>query len=87
MTARAKIAALLITGVLSAPDTLACAVCWGAPDDPMVKGANAGIWLLLGVIAFVQVGFVAMFWSFWRRAREHRRFRDSLRLIEGGPRL
>jgi hypothetical protein len=51
----------------------------------MVKGVNKGIWVLLGFIGFVQVGFAAMFFSFWRRAREMRRFRESLRLIEGGP--
>jgi hypothetical protein len=68
-----------------APALSACPVCWGAPDDPMVKGANMGIWVLLGVVGFVQIGFIAMFWSFWRRAREQRRFRESLRVIEGGP--
>ena len=69
-----------------APDAWACAVCYGAPGDPMVKGMNAGIWVLLAVVGFVQIGFVAMFWSFWRRAREQRRFRESLRVIEGGSR-
>ena len=75
-------AALLI---LLAPSALACPVCWGAPDDPMVKGVNSGIWVLLGLVGFVQIGFVALFWSFWRRGRELRRFRESLRVIEGGP--
>lgn len=63
----------------------ACSVCWGAPDDPMVKGVNKGIWVLLGLVGFVQIGFVALFWSFWRRAREQKRFRESLHVIEGGP--
>ncbi|HEX6642277.1 MAG TPA: hypothetical protein VF215_14250 [Thermoanaerobaculia bacterium] len=63
------------------PVALACPVCFGAPDDPMVKGVNNGIWVLLALVALVQVGFAAMFWSFWRRAREHKRFRDSLRVI------
>ena len=63
----------------------ACPVCWGNPDDPMVKSANSGVWVLLGVVAFVQIGLVAMFWSFWRHARQQRRFRESLRVIEGGP--
>ncbi|HEX8254657.1 MAG TPA: hypothetical protein VF846_16050 [Thermoanaerobaculia bacterium] len=76
------IAAML---VLIAPAAFACPVCWGAPDDPMVKGVNNGIWVLLGLVGFVQIGFVAMFWSFWRRGREQRRFRESLRVIEGGP--
>ena len=62
----------------------ACPVCYGPPDDPMVKGTNNGIWVLLGVVGFVQVGFAALFWSFWRRARALRRFRESLRVIEGG---
>jgi hypothetical protein len=62
----------------------ACPVCFGSPDDPMVKGTANGVWVLLGVIGFVQIGFAALFWSFWRRARAMRRFRDSLRVIEGG---
>jgi broad specificity phosphatase PhoE len=55
------------------------------PTGPMVKGVNKGIWVLLGLVGFVQIGFVALFWSFWRRAREQRRFRESLHVIEGGP--
>ena len=73
------IAALAI--LFFAPAALACPVCFGAPDDPMVKGVNNGVWVLLGLVALVQVGFAAMFWSFWRRAREQKRFRDSLRVI------
>jgi hypothetical protein len=76
-------AVLLLLSI--APALYACPVCWGAPDDPMVKGVNSGIWVLLGLVGFVQLGFVAMFYSFWRKAREHKRFRESLRVIEGGP--
>lgn len=68
-----------------AQSALACPVCFGAPGDPMTKGVSNGVWVLLGIVGFVQIGFVAMFWSFWRRAREQRRFRESLRVIEGGP--
>jgi hypothetical protein len=78
-----------------APIAQACAVCYGAPDDPMTKGMNNGIWVLLGVIGFVQIGFVAMFWSFWKRAREQRRFKEQFRVIHspghssytGGPQV
>ena len=63
----------------------ACPVCYGAPGDPMVKGTNNGVWMLLGVVGFVQAGFVAMFWSFWRRARAQKKFRDQFHVIEGGP--
>ena len=76
---RRVIAALAM--LLVAPTIFACPVCFGAPDDPMVKGVNNGIWVLLALVGVVQIGFVAMFWSFWRRAREQKRFRDSLRVI------
>jgi hypothetical protein len=77
--------AMLAILLLATQAVYACPVCWGAPDDPMVKGVNNGIWVLLGLVGFVQIGFVALFWSFWRRGREQRRFRESLRVIEGGP--
>ncbi len=73
------IAALIL--ILIAPAAFACPVCFGSPDDPMVKGVNNGIWVLLSLVGLVQIGFVAMFWSFWRRAREQKRFRESLRVI------
>ena len=76
---------LIALTLAAAPALHACPVCFGAPDDPMVKGMNSGIWVLLGLVGFVQIGFVAMFYSFWRKAREHKRFRESLRVIEGGP--
>jgi hypothetical protein len=75
---RVVAAMLLIT---LAPVALACPVCFGSPDDPMVKGVNNGIWVLLALVGLVQVGFVALFWSFWRRGREQKRFRDSFRVI------
>ena len=73
------IAILLLPTVLSA-----CPVCYGAPDSPMTKSSNNAIGFLLGVIGFVQIGFVAMFWSFWRRAKAMRRLRESFRLMDGG---
>jgi hypothetical protein len=77
---------ILAFALVLAPQVFACSVCYGAPGDPLVKGANNGIMFLLGIVGFVQIGFIAMFWSFWRRTREQRRFRESLRVIEGGPR-
>jgi len=71
---------------LLAPVALACPVCFGSPDDPMIKGVNNGIWVLLSLVGLVQIGFVALFWSFWRRAREQKRFRDSLRVIHSHDR-
>ena len=84
-----KAAVVLILTLVFANSALACSVCWGAPNDPMVKSVNKGIYVLLGIVGFVQVAFAALFYSFWRRAREQKRFRESLHVIhrfdEGGP--
>ena len=79
-----RLAVIVLMALFLAQSAFACPVCFGPPDDPMVKATNNGIWVLLGVVGFVQIGFVALFWSFWRRARALRRFRESLRVIEGG---
>jgi hypothetical protein len=70
---------------LAATAASACPVCFGGPNS-LGKGTDAAIWFLLAVIGFVQLGFVALFWSFWRRAKELRRKRESFHLIEGGVR-
>ncbi len=70
---------LLVPAILSA-----CPVCYGSPDSPMTKSSNNAIVFMLGIVGFVQVGFIAMFWSFWRRAKELRRRRESFRLLDGG---
>jgi hypothetical protein len=70
---------LLVPSILSA-----CPVCYGAPNSPMTKSSNNAIMFLLGVVGFVQVGFIALFWSFWRRAKELRRRRESFHILDGG---
>ena len=71
--------------LLLAQPAFACPGCYGNPGDPMVKGTTNGVWVLLGVIGFVQIGFVAMFWSFWRRIKQQKHFREQFHVIEGGP--
>jgi hypothetical protein len=62
----------------------ACPVCFGDPASPLTKGASNAVWFMLAIIGAVQFGFVALFVTFWRRARELRRKRESFHLIEGG---
>ena len=83
---RTRIALLSIVFALIviAEPAHACSVCWGSPDAPMVKGVNSGMYVLLAFVAFVQIGFIALFWSFWKRARDLKRYRDSLQVIQGG---
>lgn len=75
-----RFALVLLLVALFAQSAAACPVCYGAPGDPMVKGVNNGIWVLLGLVGFVQIGFAAMFWSFWKRAREQKRFREQFHI-------
>ncbi|HEX8155239.1 MAG TPA: hypothetical protein VF698_19050 [Thermoanaerobaculia bacterium] len=77
------IAALLVF-VMLAPQVFGCPVCFGDPNDNMVKGANKGIGFLLAIVGLVQVGFIALFWTFWRRAKALERRKESFRLIDGG---
>ena len=76
--------ALLAVALLAPQFASACPTCYGAPNSPMTKATNNGIAFLLGTIFFVQIGFIAMFWSFWRHAQKLRRRRESMRVLPGG---
>jgi len=52
--------------LLDAAPALACSVCYGDPNSTMVKGAKAGVLVLLGVVGMVLVG-VASLLIFWMR--------------------
>ena len=74
-----------LVAMIVLPDVAhACTVCLGDPDSAMAQGVNNGILFLLGCVALVQVGFLALFWSFRSRARRLQRRRDQFSLIEGG---
>ena len=80
---------LMVAGCLLlfvAQSAFACPVCFGDPSSPLTKGATNAVWFLLGVIGFVQIGLIALFVTFWRRARARNKFREQFHLIEGGVR-
>lgn len=81
---RARVLAAALFLVLLPQIAAACPVCFGAAGDPLNKGASNGILFLLAVIGMVQLGFVALFWSFWRRAKQGTRRGKQWRLIRGG---
>jgi len=62
----------------------ACPVCFGDPNDPMNQGASKGIFFLLVIVGLVQLGFIALFWSFWRRGKALSERGKSWRVIRGG---
>ena len=80
-----KPAATLVVLLLVPQIASACPVCYGGADS-VAKGMDSAIWFLLSVLGFVQIGFIALFWSFWRRSRALRRRREEFHLIEGGAR-
>jgi heme/copper-type cytochrome/quinol oxidase subunit 2 len=47
----------------------ACAVCYGAADDPQTKGMNIAIFVMIGVTYVVVLGILAMFIAHIVRAR------------------
>ena len=55
----------------------ACAVCFGASDSKLTEGMNAGILALLGFVALVQVGFIALFLRFRHRSKKLAERRDA----------
>ncbi len=84
--AEGRVRGAILTAFLLAIPTIAaaCPVCFGDPNSAMSKGTNNGVFFLLGVIGFVQLGLGAMFFAFWRRARALRARRESMRVINGG---
>ena len=85
MRTGAAAVALALLGWAALPGVAsACSVCLGDPDSQMAVGVNNGILVLLGFVGVVQVGFVALFWSFHSRARRLRRQREQFSIIDGG---
>jgi len=68
----------------AAAPAAACATCFGAADAGMTRGMNNAILLLLGVVGVVQGGFVALFYGFWKRARQGKEASAETHVIEGG---
>lgn len=61
----------LVTLLVSAPDTSACAACFGASDSKLAEGMNAGIFALMGVIGSVLFAIAGFFFFIARRAAAH----------------
>jgi hypothetical protein len=61
---------------VSGPAVLACASCFGAADSPLIDGARAGAFFLIGVILAMQGAFAGFFFYLRSRAKraQSRRF-------------
>lgn len=61
--------AVFVAAVAAAGDSWACSVCYGDPNSPMVQGMKAGIFVLLGCIGAVLLGFASLFIYWIYRSR------------------
>ena len=80
------LAVLVVLALLAATPLNACPVCYGNANSAVAQATDKATWFLLGTIGFVQIGFVALFYSFWRRAKALKRHREQFHLIHGGAR-
>ena len=62
-------AGLLLLGAIIPDTAAACAVCFGAAQEEAVQGLQAGILLLLGMVALVFAGVGAFLLAARRRIR------------------
>lgn len=61
MMSRALFTAAIAFMLTHSATALACAACYGKSDAPMARGMNAGIFVLLGVVAVVLSGVAGFF--------------------------
>ena len=65
-----KFGYLSLALVLLAPKSaLACAVCYGDPNNPLVQSANTGVGFFLGIVVLMLSTFGGLFLVWRRRAR------------------
>ena len=60
-------AAIMLLG--SSAPALACPMCFGAAETPMIDGARTGVLVMLAVVFAVQGAFVGFFLYLRKRAR------------------
>ncbi len=59
----------LVAGILEPQGLLACPVCYGAADSPMLDGMNVAIMVLLGITGTVLAGIGSFFIMMRKRSK------------------
>ena len=71
---------MLIAGsLLSSRPALACSVCYGEAEGPMIDAAKLGVWLLFGLVLSMQLAFFLFFVYLRRRAKRYREQHPEIR--------
>ena len=60
----------IFIGLFFINSLLACSVCYGSPDEPAVKAAQAGILFLLGVVGFVLSCFALFMYNLSKKSEK-----------------
>ena len=68
-TARQAVMTAAFVVIAGGSSLLACPMCFGAEETPMIDGTKLGVLVLLAVTLAVQGGFVAFFLYLRRRAK------------------
>jgi len=67
--ARIYLATVVFVAIAGGTRLLACPVCFGAAETPMIDGAKLGVLVMLGITFMVQGAFVAFFFYLRKRAK------------------
>mgnify|MGYP001583557044 CR=1 FL=1 len=71
MNARHIIVFLADCVLIGAAQASACPSCYGQAQGPVIDGMNRAIMTMIGITGFVLTGFVALFISIGRRAKQY----------------
>jgi len=63
------VATTAVAWMAGTSSALACPVCFGADEAPLIDGAKLGVIVLLGILLVVQGGFVSFFLYLRKRAK------------------
>jgi heme/copper-type cytochrome/quinol oxidase subunit 2 len=67
--ARLYLATVVLVAMAGGTSVLACPVCFGAAETPIIDGANLGVLVMLAITFAVQGAFVGFFIYLRRRAK------------------
>jgi len=81
-----RVALTVVLLLVVAQPLFACPVCYGDPTSATTKSMSNAVIFLLVIIGLVQVGFVALFWTFWKRTKNLQKTKESFTLIHGSAR-
>ena len=69
MRARQALVTIAIVFIAGGASLLACPLCFGAEETPLIDGAKLGVAVMLAITFAVQAGFLGFFLYLRKRAR------------------